>query len=143
MPVGGAVYGFSTYEVNHNSAGQLNLTVTFLLPLMVYLVLLWRDRSITSRTFVGLLALAMMAQFYLCLELFADMTAVGAVALALGYAVASRDNRPAVISLSRLVGLAYLIAGVLLTPYIAYALATMPPGFTRSPAVSEVHLACW
>jgi hypothetical protein len=91
---GGAVYGFSAQEMNDVVAGQLNMTVSLLLPLMAYLVLLWRDGKLGRRGFVGLLALAMVAQFYLFLETFAEMTAVWAVALLLRYALAGRSGRP-------------------------------------------------
>jgi hypothetical protein len=138
---GGAVYGFSTYEMNHTAAGQLNLTFTLLLPLMAYLVLLWRDGKIGSRAFVGLLALAVVLQFYLFLETFADMTAVWAIALLLGYALAGSSGRPVVARLSRRVGLAYLITIVFAAPYLAYALAHVPKGFTRSPGVGAMDLA--
>jgi hypothetical protein len=138
---GGAVYGFSAYEMNHIFAGQLNLAFSLLLPLMAYLVVLWRDGRIGSRAFVGLLALSMVLQFYLFLETFADMTGVWAIALAVGYAVADRSDRPAVARLSRLVGVAYALAIVCALPYLAYALAHVPRGFVRSPAVSSVDLA--
>jgi hypothetical protein len=138
---GGAVYGFSAQEMNHLIAGQLNMTVSLLLPLMAYLVLLWRDGRLGGHRFVGLLALAMVAQFYLFLETFADMTAVWAVALLLGYALAGRSGRPAVARLIRLVGLAYLVAIAFAAPFLAYALANVPRGFARSPARAALDLA--
>jgi hypothetical protein len=139
--IGGAVYGFSDYEISHAAAGQPNLIFILLLPLMAYLVLLWRDSKIGSRTFVGLLALAIALQFYLFLEIFADMTAVWAAALVLGYAVAGRSGRPAVAKLSLLVGLAYLLAIVVAAPYLGYALANVPTGFARSPSPGALDLA--
>jgi hypothetical protein len=138
---GGAVYGFSAYELNHIVAGQLNLAFSLLLPLMAYLVVLWRDGTIAPRVFVGLLALAMAVQFYLFLETFADMTAVLALSLAVGYALAGDQGRPEVARLSRLVGLAYLLAIVAAAPYLVYALAHVPRGFVRSPAHSSLDLA--
>jgi hypothetical protein len=138
---GGAVYGFSAYEMNHIFAGQLNLAFSLLLPLMAYLVVLWRDGRISSRAFVGLLALSMVLQFYLFIETFTDMTAVWAIALAVGYVLADRSDRPAIARLSRLVGVAYVLAIVCALPYLAYALAHVPPGFVRSPARSSVDLA--
>jgi hypothetical protein len=138
---GGAVYGFSAYEMNHIFAGQLNLSFSLLLPLMAYLVVLWRDRAIGSRAFTGLLALSMVLQFYLFVETFMDMTAVWVIALALGYVLAGRPDRPVVASLSRLVGVAYALAIVCALPYLAYALAHVPRGFVRSPAISSLDLA--
>lgn len=137
----GAIYGFSAYELNHAFAGQLNLTFSLLLPLMAYLVVLWRDQAIGPRTFVCLLALAMALQFYLFIETFADLTAVWVLALVTGYALAGRPDRPAVARLSRLTGLAYLLALVFVSPYLGYALTHVPPGFKRSPATSSLDLA--
>jgi hypothetical protein len=138
---GGVIYGFSAYEMNHVAAGQLNLTFSLLLPLMAYLVLLWRDEKIGSRVFVGLLALAMVLQFYLFLETFADMTAIWAVALLLGYALAGRSGRPVIARLSQRVGLAYLLTLVLAAPYMAYALTHVPKGFNRTPGKGSLDLA--
>jgi hypothetical protein len=138
---GGAVYGFSAYEMNHIFAGQLNLAFSLLLPLMAYLVVLWRDGRIGSRAFVGLLALTMALQFYLFVETFMDMTAVWVIALAVGYVLADRSDRPTVARLSRLAGVAYGLAIVCALPYLAYALAHVPRGFVRSPAISSLDLA--
>jgi hypothetical protein len=138
---GGAVYGFSAYEMNHIFAGQLNLAFSLLLPLMAYLVVLWRDGRIGSNAFVGLLALSMVLQFYLFIETFMDMTAVWVIALAVGYLLAGRPDRPVIASLSRLAGVAYALAIVCALPYLAYALAHVPAGFVRSPAVSSLDLA--
>jgi hypothetical protein len=131
--VAGAVYGFSAYEINHVGSGQLNLGFSMLLPLIAYLVVLWRDGAIGSALFVGLLGLAMTAQLYLFLETFAVMTVVWAVALLIGYALAGRANRRTVARLGMLVGLAYLIALALGAVYIVFALVHTPPGFARKP----------
>ncbi len=77
----GAVYGFSWYEVAETGAGHPNLYVIMLLPLMVYLVLLWRDGKLGSGWFVGLTAVAMAAEFYISNETFAGMTVLWAAGL--------------------------------------------------------------
>jgi hypothetical protein len=136
--VGGAVFGFSAYEMNHGAAGQLNLTFSLLLPILAYFVVLWRDESISARTFVILTGITMAVQFYLFLETFADMTAILAVALVIGFAVAGRSGRPAVLRLGKLFGLAYAISLALAAPYLAYALTTPSP---KLSAVSGLDLA--
>src|SRR5262249_12125019 len=73
---GGTVYGFSAYGTSHLHAGQLNLAVSLLLPLMAYLVVLWWEHKISDRKLTGLLALALALQFYLFVETFADLTVV-------------------------------------------------------------------
>ena len=138
---GGAVYGFSAYEMNHIFSGQLNLAFAALLPLMAYLMLAWRDRVIGSRTFVLLLALTMATQFYLFLETFADMTAVLVVGLAAGYLLADRPGRKLIAGLSLRVGIAYAIALVLAAPYLKYALSHQPAGFSSRPDSASLKLA--
>jgi len=137
----GALYGFSAYELNHIYAGQLNLAFSLLLPLMAYLVLLWRDASISSGAFVVLLTLAMVVQFYLFLETFADMTVVWLVALAAGYVLVGRSGRRAIARLAGLVAAAFGIALVFASPYLVFALGHIPPGFIRSPARTSLDLA--
>jgi hypothetical protein len=138
---GGAVYGFSAYELNHVFSGQLNLAFAMLLPLMAYLMLAWRDGAIGSRTFVVLLALAMAVQFYLFLETFADMTAVLVLGLAAGYLLADRPDRKLIAGLGLRVGIAYAIALVLAAPYLKYALSHQPAGFASRPDSTSLKLA--
>lgn len=138
---GGAVYGFSAYEIDHVTSGQLNLAFALLLPLMAYLMLLWRDQAIGSRTFVALLALTMTAQFYLFLETFVDMTAVLVLGLAAGYLLAARPDKKLIARLSLRVGIAYVISVVLASPYLKYALSHQPPGFSSRPSSASLKLA--
>jgi hypothetical protein len=127
--------------MNHIVAGQLNMAFSLMLPLMAYLVVVWRDGKLRSSVFIGLLGIAMAVQFYLFLETFADMTVVWIIALAVGYGLGGRAGRPVVARLSWRVGLAYLLAIALTAPYLKYALAHVPAGFARSPAISELDLA--
>jgi hypothetical protein len=138
---GGAVYGFSAYDTSHLDAGQLNLAVSLLLPLMAYLMVLRLEGRIGARMFTGLLALAMAIQFYLFVETFADMTVVLAIALVAGYVLVGRSGRSAMASLIRLTGLAYLLAIVAAAPDLWYMLGHVPPGFSRSPVATSLDLA--
>jgi len=124
---GGAVFGFSAYEMNHIAAGQLNLIYSLLLPLLAYLVVLWREGAIGTRAFVVLAGLTMAVQFYLFLETFADLTALLAVSLVVGIAAAGRARRPEMLRLTRCLGYAYAIAILLALPYLAYALTMKAP----------------
>ena len=129
---GGAIFGFCAYVMNHTAAGQLNLTYTLLLPLVAYLMLLWRDGAVGPRMFVALLAATMTLQFYLFLETFADLTAVLAIGLLVGYALAGKPGRAQVGRLARLTGVAFAITVVLIAPYVAFAVTHIPPNFVHS-----------
>jgi len=136
----GFVYGFSAYEMNHVVAGQLDLAFSLLLPLMAYLVVAWRDGAIRGRAFVVLLTLALAAQVALFLETFAFVTAMGALALLVGWALAGPATRPVVTRLARLAGLAWLGSLVLGSPLIAAALANVPSAFDRRPGQTSINL---
>ena len=139
--VGGAVFGFSAYETRATSFGQLDLSYSVLLPVLAYLVVVFWQRSISARTYVILSAAALTVQFYLFTEIFADLTAILVVALLLGLALAERESRPAVLRLSRLTAIGYLIALVLASPYLGYALSSKAPepiAFTAGDLASFV-----
>jgi hypothetical protein len=123
----GAIFGFSAYETGHALAGQLNLTYGLLLPLLAYLVVVWRDRGLRDWLFVLLAGLIMAAQFYLFLETFAGLTAVLAVSMLLGLALAGQAGRARMLRLTVLTALAYVVAIVLAAPYLALTLSDKEP----------------
>jgi hypothetical protein len=125
--VGGAVFGFSAYETRASAAGQLDLAYSLLLPILAYLVVAWWQRSITPRTYVILAAAAITAQFYLFTEIFADLTAILAVSLVVGSALAGPAYRPQVVRLARLTAVAWATALLLAAPYLVNVLTTKPP----------------
>ena len=65
-----------------------------LFPLMVYLVLRWWDGTLGRDRFVIWMTLAMAVEFYTFNEAFAEMTAVWAGGLVIGFAVAGRAAWP-------------------------------------------------
>jgi hypothetical protein len=138
--VGGAVFGFSAYEVNHGSAGQLNLTYSLLLPILAYLIIVWRDGAIGTRTFVVLAGLTMAAQFYLFLETFADLTAILVVSLLVGLAIVGPAGRPEVARLAKSIGLAYAIAVAAAVPYLMYVLSAKAPKLTAAGGLDLASL---
>jgi hypothetical protein len=136
----GAVYGFSPYEVGHTGAGQANLTVIMLLPLMLWLALLWRDGKLSGRVFAGLLAVAMTAEFYVFNEAFLEMTLVWAAGLLIGLALARPEDRPTVARLARLAAVAWVASFVLAAPYNIYALRHNSAGFTKAIPANSLNL---
>jgi hypothetical protein len=138
--VGGAVFGFSAFEMNHGSAGQLNLAYSLLLPILAYLIVVWRDGGIGTRTFVILAGLTMALQFYLSVEIFADLTAILVVSLLVGIVVAGRDGQQQIARLARFVGLAYVVAAVLAAPYAAYMLTVKAPKLKHATGMDLASL---
>jgi hypothetical protein len=124
---GGAVFGFSAFEEYHSAWGQLNLAYALLLPILGYIVVVWWQGGIRTRTFVILAAVTMALQFYLYLEIFADMTAFLVVSLVLGFALAGSAVRPTIVRLAKFIGLAYVIAIAAALPDIAYTLNSPSP----------------
>jgi hypothetical protein len=137
---GGAVFGFSAYEQSHNVFGQINLTYSLLLPVLAYLVLLWWDEAISSRTLVLLAGLTMTVQFYLFAETFADLTAILALSLAVGFAIAGRSGRADIARLAKVTALAFAAAAVLCAPAIAYQLSNKAPRPARITAMDLASL---
>jgi len=125
--VGGAVYGFSGYEISHLRAGHLNMCYALLPPILLYLVVAWRDSSIRSFVLVILAGLVLTVQFYLFMETFAFLTAILVLSLLLGLAMADRVGRRRVLRLTGLLALAYLFALVLAAPYLAATLSSPAP----------------
>jgi hypothetical protein len=133
----GAAYGFTPYELIHSWQGQPNLTVIALFPLMVYLVLRWWDGTLGRIGFVSWMAAAMALEFYTFNEAFAEMTAVWAGALVIGFAVAGRAERRKTARLAGLTAIAYAGAVAAAAPYLIYslrhfqgALSRQEPGFS-------------
>jgi hypothetical protein len=138
--VGGAVFGFSAYEMNHIAAGQLNLTYSLLVPLLAYLVVLWRENAISSRVFVIIAGITMAVQFYLFLETFADLTAILAAAIVIGLLVAGAAHRAEVLRLARSLAYAYGVAFLLALPYLAYALTSRTPALKADTSLDLLSL---
>jgi hypothetical protein len=136
----GAVYGFCPFELTHSLQGQPNLTAIALLPLMLYLVLLWWDGTLGRTGFVIWMTVAMVLEFYTFVEAFAEMTVVWTAALVIGVAVAGRAARRKVARLAGLTAIAYAGALVLAAPYLIYALAHYPGTLTRQLPIFSLRL---
>lgn len=118
----GAIFGFNVYMIAHSISGQPNLTVTLLLPLIVYLVLRWWDGSLGRLGYMIWMTVAVALEFYTFIEAYAEMTLVWVLGLLLAFAVVRRADRRKVIRLAVHTAIAYVGALVLSAPYLIYAL---------------------
>ena len=81
--LGGYIFGFSSYMLGQ-MFGNLPHLLVFPVPLVVYLVVRKLAGDIRTASFVMLLALVLVMQFLLTIEIVATMTMFGAMAIALG-----------------------------------------------------------
>jgi hypothetical protein len=129
--IGGLVFGFSAFFLGHLIFGDLHMLVAPMLPLIVYFAARRLAGDIVQYRFVLVLTVLLTAQFLQSLEIFATMTMCGTIALALGYAVVSRNTeRKNILSLLRPVIVSYGLALIVVSPFLYYFLAL---GFTSKP----------
>jgi hypothetical protein len=133
--VGGYLFGFSTYMLGH-MVGHPNLALVFLVPAIVHLTLLALDGGIGTRRYLVLLALALIGQFLISAEVFVTLTLFGAITIAVGYLIAAPEVRRQIIRVvPSLVG-AYIVAAIVISPYLFYALK--PGGVPVQPSQSQI-----
>jgi hypothetical protein len=138
--IGGYVFGFSPYffgQLQHH----LVLILAFPIPLAVLLTARLLEGHPRRRVFVVLMAFVLALQIGFSLELFATMTAVGIIALAIGFAVGPEHWRVAVRGVTGPLAMSYALAAVLVAPYWYYLFAAaVPKGSIISPAGVSIDL---
>ncbi len=128
--IGGYIFGFSSFMSSH-LLGHLTLTMIFLLPLAVYLVLLWFGNEVSSRKFVCLLGLLLSAQLLASPELLATLTGTGGVFLGLVW-LFHPTTRKQIRDLLPLLVASYLATAILASPYLYYFFASGPVPFAKN-----------
>ncbi len=119
--VGGYLFGFSAYDFGHLT-GQLNLTLIFLIPVMVHVVLRRVDRELSRRTYIAWMALLILLQAGLSTELLAECVAFGGILLLSSRFLVPPRQRASIDSLiAETIG-AGLIALLIGSPFFYYSL---------------------
>jgi hypothetical protein len=124
--VGGYIFGFSQYMLAH-MLGHLFLLVIFPIPLAIYIVLLRFSRRITKTTFLPLLVIILLFEFFSSTELFATTAVFGAAALVLSWLTYRATIAADIRELAIEIGAAYVVTAVLAAPYLYYVLALGVP----------------
>jgi hypothetical protein len=118
---GGYLFGFSAYEFAQLN-GHLNLTLIFLIPVLVHIALRRADRELSRLAYVVCMALLFVLQAGLSTELLAVSVGLGAVALLSARFLVSSSQRSRIdVLLVETIG-AGLIAAALTAPFLYYAL---------------------
>ena len=124
--VGGLLFGFGTYEsvemINH-----VNLALTALVPLAGLLIVRRARGRITRRRFVLALGVTVGVQAWISTEVFASMTVLGALALALAYLLGDRRQRSIVRAVAVEAVGACALALVIAAPYLWYGITSANP----------------
>ena len=129
--LGGWLFGFSDYLLGQMIA-HLHMSVVFLVPAIVHLVLRANAGELSRRRFIALLTLALVLQISFSTELFASLTLFGAFALVLAYLVSDARGRAQLPRLGGQIVIAYVLAGLIASPFLYYAL--QPGGLPVLPA---------
>ncbi|MGB8685016.1 MAG: hypothetical protein WCD12_19210 [Candidatus Binatus sp.] len=125
--LGGYIFGFSAYVLGQQSCGSPNLTMAFLVPLALFLVVRAIARELTPRRLVATLAVLLVLQFLISIEIFATMTAIGGMALLLGWSFADADLGKRILRQLPPITVAYAVALAAVGPYLYYLFALGSP----------------
>ncbi len=126
---GGFLFGFSSYEFAQ-LVGHLNLVTVFLIPVMVLITLKRVDREMSRRAYVVTMALLFALQLGLSTEILAECVMLGAVLLVSARLLAKEPHRARINGLMLEVLGAGLVAAIITSPFLYYALISgkPPPG---------------
>ncbi len=123
---GGYLFGFSTYLVGQ-MRGHLNLVLVFPVALCAYLIVRRLDGSMSERRFVVLLALALLAEFSIAVEVTAGMVVFGAIGLAIAWVVLGRAWRSRIIRTAAAAAVACGLVAIVVSPYVITSVLNQPP----------------
>jgi hypothetical protein len=134
---GGYLFGFSAYEFAQLT-GHPNLTLIFLIPVMVHIALRRFDREISRTAFVVWMVLLFILQAGLSTELLAESVGLGTFALVCARFLVPKRRRSQIDGLFMETLGAGLIAVVLISPFLYYALfsGSFPEG---APDLSDKY----
>jgi hypothetical protein len=144
--IGGLIYGFSPYEFGHILGGHLSFTVNFVPPLCLLFFGRLVDRSMTRRSFIFAFAGLLVIQCLTSNEVFATMTVFGVLAWLTGYFLVQPERRAEIREALSPIAAAYVIAGLVLSPFFYFALANgavprqplFPPSFFSADVLDLV-----
>jgi hypothetical protein len=132
--VAGYLFGFSSFHVLQTTT-HLHLTLTFLIPVGILLVLKRFAGELGGARFILLLSLALAGQFLFSLEVFVLLVLVGGIGAIAAWLVLPRRERARLRETAVGAGIALAFALLLVSPYVVHALfvATTAAQPVRSP----------
>ncbi len=138
--VGGYILGFSAYMLGQTLA-HLDLLLIFPIPLFTLLLIRGFRADIAWRALVAGLALVLVAQFLMFIELFATMTLFTGIAFIVVLVAGSSAEKTRAVNLLPTVALSYVIALVSLSPLFYFMVALgYEPGTQHPPLLYSSDL---
>jgi hypothetical protein len=139
--IGGLIFGFSSYELEHLTQHP-NLFTIFFIPLFPFLAVKRLEETISRRRFVAIIAVLFIAQFLLSTELTLDIVIFGAVAFVAAYVMGGQPDRRRLRPLFAEVLAGGSVAAVIVSPYIWWAMvkAHLPPTDAASYPLDPLNL---
>jgi hypothetical protein len=122
--VGGYLFGFSSFMVAHERSGHLNLTSTFLMPLLALVIFRAVRGELSRRSAAVRLGVILALQFSFSTEATATVTISLVVALVLAFALV-RGARQRILNVLPAIAFGYVIAAALAAPLLYYAVRGM------------------
>jgi hypothetical protein len=117
---GGYLFGFGPFQFAQLLAHP-NISLVFLVPLMVYLAVRRADRELSARVYIGALAVVLALQMGLSTETLATATGLGCVLLFAAYFLAAKPDRRHTGRLILETIAAGLLAAAVTSPFLYYA----------------------
>jgi len=121
--LGGYIFGFSDFMLSEELGGHIHTTIVFLVPLSALITVRAIQGEIATGRFIATLAAILVAQFLTSTEIFATMTIFGAMAMTVAWAYAPPDTARKIAAQMVSIGIAYAIAGIVLSPFIYWLFA--------------------
>jgi hypothetical protein len=139
--VGGYLFGFSVYVMGQ-MLGHPNLSLVFLVPVAVLIVLRRIRGELSARRATLWLAAALVGQFLISLEVFMTLALFGAVAVGLAVLIV-RAHRREILRAAGMVGAAFAICAVVVSPLLIsfFAASNHAPIYDFYPTIYATDLA--
>ncbi len=118
--LGGYIFGFSAYMLGQQACGHLSLTMVFLVPLAVLLVIRAIEGELAPGRLIIALAAMLVGQFLISIEVFATMTAIAGMALLLGWSFAPSETGQRIVKALPPIAWAYAATMLIVGPYLYY-----------------------
>ena len=135
----GYIFGFSSYELGQ-LLGHTNLYLTFLLPLIILVFLLYLNYHIGKVTFILLTSLMLAAEFGISNEVYTTFILFGFLAILIFYLTGSKRFRHRLLNTTKYLIFSLLISLIILAPYLYFIFKTYTGVITSLPVMYSADI---